>query len=50
MAILLTLTVCFIVVRKQRARKMMELEDSDDEFEFPEESPQDDSLKTDRVD
>lgn len=43
MAILLTLTVCFIVVRKQRARKMMELEDSEDEFEFPEESPQDES-------
>ena len=43
MAILLTLTVSFIVVRKQRAKKMMELEDSDDEFEFPEESPQDES-------
>ena len=41
MAILLTLTVSFIVVRKQRARRMMELEDSDDEFEFPEEGPQD---------
>ena len=43
MAILLTLTVSFIVVRKQRARKLMELEDSEDEFEFPEEDPQDES-------
>lgn len=43
MAILLTLTVCFIVVRKQRARKMQELEDSDDEFEFPEELLQDEN-------
>jgi septation ring formation regulator EzrA len=43
MAILLTLTVCFIVVRKQRAKKMMELEESDDEFEFPEENPQDEN-------
>jgi hypothetical protein len=43
MAILLTLTVSFIVVRKQRAKKLMALEDSEDEFEFPEEGPQDES-------
>ena len=41
MAIVLTLTVCFIVVRKQRAKKLQELEESDDEFEFPEEYPHD---------
>ncbi len=47
MAILLTLTVSFIVVRKQRARKIMELEESDDEFEFPDESQQDDNERVD---
>ena len=31
--ILLTLTVCFIIVRKQRAKKLLQLEESDDEFE-----------------
>ena len=41
MAIFLTLTVCFIIVRKQRAKKLQELEDSDDEFEFPDENPPD---------
>ena len=47
MAILLTLTVSFIVVRKQRARKIMELEESDDEFEFPDESQQADNERVD---
>ena len=31
--ILLTLTVCFIVVRKQRAKQMLQLEETDEEFE-----------------
>jgi hypothetical protein len=31
--ILFTLTVCFIVVRKQRAKKLLQLEESDNEFE-----------------
>ena len=33
MVILLTLTVCFIVVRKQRAKKLLMLDESDEEFE-----------------
>ena len=41
MAILLTLTVCFIIVRKQRAKKMEQLDELDDEFEFPEGDQQD---------
>ncbi len=41
MAVLLTLTVSFIAVRKQRARKIQQLEESVDEFEFPEEDPHD---------
>jgi hypothetical protein len=31
--ILFTLTVCFIIVRKQRAKKMLQLEESDNDFE-----------------
>ena len=31
MMIFLTLTVCFIIVRKQRAKKLLELEESDDD-------------------
>ena len=34
-AILFTLTVCFIVVRKQRAKKMLQLDEPDEEFEDP---------------
>lgn len=41
MAILLTLAVCFIAVRKQRARKMQKLDEPSEEFEFPGEPPQD---------
>jgi hypothetical protein len=41
MAILLTLAVCFIVVRKQRAKKMLQLDEFSEEFEFPREHPQD---------
>ena len=33
MLILLTLAVCFIVVRKQRAKKYLELDESDDDVE-----------------
>ena len=37
MAILLTLAVCFIVARKQRAKKMLTLDDPVEEFEdYPE--------------
>ena len=35
MAILLTLTVCFMIVRKQRAKKLLQLDDSVEEFEEP---------------
>jgi septation ring formation regulator EzrA len=35
MVILFTLTVCFIVVRKQRAKKMLQLDEPDEEFEYP---------------
>jgi hypothetical protein len=47
MAILLTLTVCFIAVRKQRAKKLLQLdepdEELDDEFDDPQNRPQDES-------
>ena len=33
MLIVLTLTICFIIVRKQRAKKMLKLEESDEEIE-----------------
>ena len=33
MLILLTLTVCFIVVRKQRAKRYLKLDDPEDEFD-----------------
>jgi hypothetical protein len=33
MVILLTLTICFIIVRKQRAKKRLTLDDSEEEFE-----------------
>ena len=35
MSILLTLTVCFIIVRKQRAKKRLRLDDPDESFEEP---------------
>jgi hypothetical protein len=35
MSILLTLTVCFIIVRKQRAKKRLQLDDPDESFEEP---------------
>jgi hypothetical protein len=42
MLVLFTLTVCFIVVRKQRAKKMLQLDDElDEEFEYPSDHPQD---------
>jgi hypothetical protein len=41
MLILFTLTVCFIVVRKQRAKKMLQLDEPDEEFEFPPDHPPD---------
>ena len=31
--ILFTLTVCFIIIRKQRAKKLLQLEESDNDFE-----------------
>jgi len=43
MLILLTLTVCFIVVRKQRAKKMLQLDEPDEKFEFPPDLPQDEN-------
>jgi hypothetical protein len=33
MMILLTLTICFIVIRKQRAKKLLQLDESDEKFE-----------------
>ena len=41
MLIFFTLTVCFIVVRKQRAKKMLQLDEPDEEFEFPPDQPPD---------
>ena len=35
MMILLTLTVCFIDIRKQRAKKMLQLDEPDEKFEDP---------------
>jgi len=35
MSILLTLTVCFIIARKQRARKRLQLDDPDESSEQP---------------
>ena len=43
MLIFLTLTVCFIVVRKQRAKKMLQLDEPDEDFEFPPDHPQDEN-------
>ena len=43
MLILLTLTVCFIVVRKQRAKKMLLLDEPDEDFEFRPDHPQDEN-------
>ncbi len=43
MMILLTLAVCFIVVKKQRAKKMLQLDDPVEEFEFPTDHPQDEN-------
>ena len=43
MLIFLTLTVCFIVVRKQRAKKMLLLDEPDEDFEFPPDHPQDEN-------
>ena len=42
MAILLTLAVCFMVVRKQRAKKRLQLDESLEEFEFPADPLQED--------
>ncbi len=42
-AILFTLTLCFIVVRKQRAKKMLQLDESDEEFEDPPVRPPDEN-------
>ena len=39
MLILFTLAVCFIFVRKQRAKKMLQLDEPSEEFEFPENPP-----------
>ena len=39
MMILLTLAVCFIVARKQRAKKRMMLDDTDVEFDYSQASP-----------
>ncbi len=41
MLILFTLAVCFIVVRKQRAKKMLQLDEPNEEFEFPPDPSQD---------
>ncbi len=41
MVILFTLAVCFIFVRKQRAKKMLQLDEPDEEFEFPPDPAQD---------
>jgi NADH:ubiquinone oxidoreductase subunit 6 (subunit J) len=35
MVILLTLTVCFIIIRKQRAKKSLQLDEPDENFEDP---------------
>ena len=43
MLIFLTLTLCFIVVRKQRAKKMRLLDEPDEDFEFPPDHPQDEN-------
>ena len=39
MLIIFTLAVCFIMVKKQRAKKMLRLDESSEEFEFPENPP-----------
>lgn len=35
MMILLTLTICFIIIRKQRAKKLLKLDEPDENFEEP---------------
>ncbi len=35
MVILLTLTVCFIIIRKQRAKRSLQLDEPDENFEDP---------------
>jgi len=35
MVILLTLTICFIIIRKQRAKKMLQLDEPDEKFDDP---------------
>ncbi|MEJ2165249.1 MAG: hypothetical protein P8X90_06950 [Desulfobacterales bacterium] len=35
MVILLTLTICFIIIRKQRAKKLLQLDESDENFDDP---------------
>ena len=35
MLILFTLTICFILIRKQRAKKMLQLDEPDENFENP---------------
>lgn len=35
MVILLTLTICFIIIRKQRAKKLLQLDEPDEKFDDP---------------
>ena len=35
MVILLTLTICFIIIRKQRAKKLLQMDEPDEKFEDP---------------
>lgn len=35
MMILLTLTICFIIIRKQRAKKLLQLDEPDEKFDDP---------------
>lgn len=35
MVILLTLTICFIIIRKQRAKKLLRLDEPDEKFDDP---------------
>jgi hypothetical protein len=43
MLIIFTLTVCFIVVRKQRAKKMLLLDEPDEDFDFHPDHQQDEN-------
>ena len=35
MMIILTLTICFIIIRKQRAKKLLQLDEPDEKFDDP---------------